>query len=301
MNEKTMNEHPTGHHAKEYDPHTIRLVHSTLERVLRCFGPAREHITVIGGLVPSLLIPSPKGEAHVGTTDADLCLTVALADGDTSYYDSITTRLRDSGFVQRTRLQRFRWEREGVVVDFLYPADLGEDTMRTLRDIADWERSTLASLGEEFAALAVPCRHLITATREQVRFRPELDGAVIPDAWVYITGPAAFAALKAYALSSTGRFKPKDAYDVVWILDEMGPQRAAERTIPLIETNLPAAKELLRAVDMLDELFSPGKPGPVWYANFIEDGEDKDVRAVHERFARETVVAFTDAVRRSLL
>ncbi|MDQ1393600.1 MAG: hypothetical protein QOF30_2577 [Acidimicrobiaceae bacterium] len=76
---------PTGQHHGEYDSATLAEVRSTLERVLRCSGPARDHVTIIGGLVPSLLVPAPAGNAHVGTVGVDLCLTMALAESDTGY------------------------------------------------------------------------------------------------------------------------------------------------------------------------------------------------------------------------
>lgn len=76
-----------------YDPKATAEVRSTLAITLRSFGPAREHLTVVGGLAPGLLVPTPVSAAHVGTTDVDICLTVALAEGGTGYYDTASDAL----------------------------------------------------------------------------------------------------------------------------------------------------------------------------------------------------------------
>lgn len=158
------------------DDPALRLVLDGLESVLRCFGAAREHVTVVGGLAPSLLVPTPAGRAHVGTADVDLCLTVALADG-----------------------------------------------------------------------------------------------AIVPHASVYVAGPAAIAALKAAALDALARVRDDPA----------------------------ALHELRDAVERLDDLFTEGRVGPVWYATFMQPADDF-ARDRHERFALETVAAFTLTIREGL-
>jgi hypothetical protein len=292
----------TGHHHGEYDPAMLAQVLSTLERVLRCFGAARDHVTIIGGLVPSLLVPAPAGNAHVGTGDVDLCLTMALAEGDTGYYDEVGPALQAAGFGQTADpLRRFRWARNGIVVDFLYPAAGGEKPLLTTRAGEDWESAALRSLGENFAALAVGYPNLLDDTRRQVTFSTTLDGAEVPDAQVHVSGPAALAALKADALGPSGRLKPKDAYDVVWTLDEIGPERAAAETIELVTGKPAAVAELLTAIDRLDAVFDLGRAGPVWYANFVAREHDPpDQHAISERFAHQTVVAFIVALRNGL-
>lgn len=287
---------PTGRHHDDYDPSTLTSVLSTLEAVLRCFGHAREHATIIGGLSPSLLVPVPPGRAHAGTADIDLCLTVALAEGGTGYYDEIGPALERDGFQQRMDpTKRFRWERQGVVVDFLYPAGDGDRPMQEQRRGEDWESAAQTSFGENFAALAVGYPQLISATRRKAIFSTALYGAEIPDASVFVAGPGALAALKAEALSRRAKFK--DAYDVVWTLDSFGPDPAAKDTLARISGNPSARVELGRAMWMLADVFSPGRTGPAWYANFVAAaGETDRQRSANERFATETVRLFLDAL-----
>jgi hypothetical protein len=85
----------------------------------------REHLVVVGGLVPGLIEIPPEGALpHVGTRDLDLGLEVAILDD--GFYQGLTTRLRAAGFRAdeengRLILQRWRLDHEGLrlTVDFL--------------------------------------------------------------------------------------------------------------------------------------------------------------------------------------
>jgi len=59
---------------------------------LRYLGLAANHAVLIGGLVPGLLVldPGPGRPVHVGTTDIDIRLSVALVEEDTAETPSPT-------------------------------------------------------------------------------------------------------------------------------------------------------------------------------------------------------------------
>lgn len=280
---------------EDYDATTLAAVFDTLASVKRCFGAAAEHLTVVGGIAPSLLVPFPKGSAHVGTTDIDLCLTVALAAGDTGYYDEVHGALERAGFVQRSQdpLKRWKWEREGIEVDFLYPAGPGERPMMQRREMEQWEPAAQASLGEQFSALAVGYPNLVDADRRLVPFQGRVDGALVDD-HVHVTGPTALCALKAAALGS--RNKRKDAYDIVWTLDQIGIEQAAGEALALAAHHEGRAGEVRAAAESLASLFEPGRSGPVWYALFLEGFEPGADRDQLERFAEETVGPYAQAI-----
>lgn len=284
---------------EDYDPATLEAVLDTLASVMRCFGAASEHLTVVGGIAPSLLVPNPVGRAHVGTTDIDLCLTVALAEGNTGYYDEAHTALERAGFIQRSEnpLKRWKWDREGIEVDFLYPAAPGDRPMMERREMDDWEPAAQASLGEQFSALAVGYPHLIDADRRLVAFQGQVDGAVADDD-VYVTGPTSLCALKAAALTS--RNKRKDAYDIVWTLDQVGIEQAASEALALIAGHDGRRIEVRTAAASLAALFAPERSGPVWYARFLEDFEPDTDRDQLERFAEETVMPYAQTILTNL-
>lgn len=59
----------------------------------RLGGMATKHLTIVGGLVPPLLVPGAAAQ-HLGSADLDLCLSIALAGGETAnYYESIEEKL----------------------------------------------------------------------------------------------------------------------------------------------------------------------------------------------------------------
>lgn len=78
-----------GGRISEYDPERTGVLLGEAARLLRGLGFAGNHLTFIGGLVPSLLIPEldPAIAAHVGSGDIDLCLSVALTSGEVGAYD----------------------------------------------------------------------------------------------------------------------------------------------------------------------------------------------------------------------
>lgn len=86
--------------AAAYAPEQVALVRATCLYLATKLGDLMDDLVIIGGLVPSLLINQeglPEGEeAHVGTMDLDVGLTVALLDE--GRYTAFTERLRRAGF-----------------------------------------------------------------------------------------------------------------------------------------------------------------------------------------------------------
>ena len=92
--------------------------------LLKDIGLASHHVILIGGIVPGLLVPilDPGIEPHIGTTDLDFCLSVALVEGDTAQYERIEQGLKRAGFMS---VESWRW-RGGpgnrLLVEFFCPA-----------------------------------------------------------------------------------------------------------------------------------------------------------------------------------
>ncbi len=71
--------------ASEYNNEHVELVRATCLYVATRLGDLMDELVVVGGLVPSLIIDQGKladnVDAHVGTMDLDVGLTLALLDG----------------------------------------------------------------------------------------------------------------------------------------------------------------------------------------------------------------------------
>ena len=142
--------------AQDYTKENVELVRQTCLYVSTKLGDLLDDLVVVGGLVPSLLIPDeslPAGEdVHIGTMDLDLGLSLAILDRER--YEDLTQRLYRSGFEPdeneegNTTLQRWKVRASSglkVTVDFLIPPSIDTDKGGDLRHIE-----------KDFAAVVTP-------------------------------------------------------------------------------------------------------------------------------------------------
>jgi hypothetical protein len=197
-------------------------------------GDLADDMVLVGGLVPSLLIEHQQQSPHVGTTDLDIGLALAILDGER--YREMARRLRDAGFAPDKnddgKPTRQRWRIDEATVDFLIPQT---DTSR--------RGGSIQSLEGDFAALVTPGLELAFRDRE----RRKLEGRTIRDEKatrdVWVCGPGAFVVLKALAFRSRG--ENKDAYDLYYLMKHYGHSLAdvGARLTPLLVS--PKAREAL--------------------------------------------------------
>ncbi|MCL2583814.1 MAG: nucleotidyl transferase AbiEii/AbiGii toxin family protein [Streptosporangiales bacterium] len=288
--------------AADYDdPMSARLL-GTAADVLRSFGSAfgGRHLAIVGGAVPSLLagkLPA-RMSPHVGTADLDFHLSLHLLDGETAdYYQAIIDGLRSLGLrtdVQNGREIKWRWVgryREArVQVEFLCP-------MRTRGGRPEEPAAGTpaeANIGPagEITALAVGFGHLVPSDTVTVERRVGTSRGMLGYEFP-VAGPASWLSLKTDAIMR--RDKPKDAYDVVWLLNALGPDEVAKRIAesPLLAGGL--ADDVIGQLGRLvnDQFRDKDAAGPVMYAAFLgNDGSDTERRHAHG-----TVAAFGRALR----
>jgi len=206
--------------ASEYRKEQAELVRQTCLYVATKLGDLLDELVVVGGLVPSLLIPEetvPEGEdAHVGTMDLDLGLSLALLN--THRYEELTARLRRAGFepdVNEAGNPTFqRWKIEPsrglkVTVDFVIPPSLDEDEGGKIRHIEN-----------DFAAVITPGLHLAFTDRQRLFLRGTTILGEKASREIWVCGPGAFVILKALAFGTRG--ENKDAYDLYYVIRNYG-------------------------------------------------------------------------------
>ena len=266
-----MAEKPTT--AAGYTPVHLALVRATCLYVATKLGDLMDELVIVGGLAPSLLIDQvnlPEGaDAHVGTTDLDVGLTVALLDQQR--YTALTERLRRAGFSPDVNEDgnptRHRWKIEEnvkVTVDFLIQPTLPGDQGGRLRDIEP-----------DFAALIAPGLDLAFVDRHSVRLSGKtiLGEDATRDVWV--CGAGAYIILKALAFGIRG--ENKDAYDLFYVVRNYGAGvgDVADALRPLLgDDSTKQALEVLQR-DFLDH----NGLGPRRVAEFLAFGPYETLQA----------------------
>lgn len=276
-------------HHTDYDEETTALCERVLVTLLGDLGPWRERIYLAGGLAPRYLVGKlPEGaRAHVGTTDIDLVIGIALGDETSETYRTLQDNLQAAGFEQKE--PSFRWARdvEGftVVVEFLCETD-EVPPGRIFRPKQAGEYT-----GQKLGAFNVRGAHLARDDFVEREIEAErLDGGGLSRVTVRVANVLPYTVLKILAFQD--RHENKDAYDLVFTLfNYSGGPRAVGRT----SSASPIAKheQVDEAMGLLEERFGNSQQdGPNAYALFLAEPDDEDDRARLRQEAVATVREF---------
>ena len=268
---------PEPRHQSEYDSRQTKAAHRVLIDVAQALAAFQDCLVLVGGWVPYLLLPDAQ-EAHVGSNDVDLALDAQkLHDG------------RYAGML-KILLDTRRYRPGGKPFQFVTDVDLGDGgkpVQVEVEFLAPKEvrlKKNEPKLLEGFRVLqADACS---TAFRAPVRVA--LDGRAIRGAKnkvrLQVASLADFLVMKAHALE--GRDKPKDAYDIVYCLDNFpeGLEKLAAAWKRRSEE-----KDVKRAIEILRDKFTSVEDfGPTQVVEFY-DSPDPDAQAMQARRAFELV------------
>jgi hypothetical protein len=256
---KTVNkENGEGREPVDNSSGALARVRATCLEIAEILGPElMDAITVVGGLVPSLLIPEeslPRGVHHAATLDLDFGLGLSLPAGP-GIYDRISDRLETTGFSQESEGRgrselRWRWPASGqtlVWVDFIPDA--------AIHGKPPW----------------LPEIRLAMAERDNLRLEGRALRGNTLTAKVWVCRPAVFLLLKAIAFLR--RRDRKDAHDLYFVL------RYYEGELLRPVAELARTPEGERFLAVLEEFFSsPEAEGPLAVAHFLSGGPDDEVQ-----------------------
>ncbi len=203
-----------------YRPEIAHACETALVRLLQAFTTHKQHLRLVGGLVPRYLTPEapPDVPAHVGTTDVDVVLDipVLVAGGK---YASLRRQLKEAGFSRhRTsdgKASSWQWElpvneRVTVLVEFLQHAD----ALPQAEGAAGPAR--LASIeDEDVSACLIPYVGIVKDWYEEKTVRVHLEDGLW-DETIRYADAAAFIVLKALAFDQ--RVERKDAADLIHVM-----------------------------------------------------------------------------------
>lgn len=274
--------------ANDYDEYTTGLCERAQLTLLTCAGPWRERVFLTGGLVPRYLISGlpPFVRPHVGTTDIDLVVGVAVLDEGEEPYATLLTNIKKAGFDLHPdkdgNTTSFRWsiriEGKPVVVEFI--TEQGGDPGSISRP----RQGTGAKLG----AFEVRGASLVAMDFVERELRGANAMGDETFSTIRVANLLPFITLKAFAMHDRGSAKYKDAYDIVFTLGNWpgGPAGAAAavRRSPIFGNAV-----VDDALDLLAAHFEHrGMDGPGQYSAFLFD-EYQDAEEEEERLRLEAV------------
>jgi hypothetical protein len=236
-------------HHSAYDPVATERCERVRLTLLGDLGPWRERIYLAGGLAPRYLIGAlPEGaRPHVGTTDVDLVIGLALGDETPETYRTLQRNLEKARFEQRE--PSFRWARDvdgaTVFVELLCETD----------EVAPGRifRPKGESTGSKLGAFNVRGAHLVRDDFVERELEGErLDSGGQSRVTVRVANVLPYTVLKITAFQD--RHGNKDAYDLVFtLLNYEGGPRAAGRVSA--ESAVVGHRQVLEALHLLQERF----------------------------------------------
>jgi hypothetical protein len=252
-------------------------------------GPWRDRVYLAGGLAPRYLIGQlPQGaRPHVGTTDVDLIIGLALGDEAPETYRTLQNNLEKARFEQRE--PSFRWVRSidgvPVFVEFLCETDQVE-AGRIFRPRGE-------STGSKLGAFNVRGAQLAREDFIERRIEGErLDGGGMSQVAVRVANVLPYTVLKIFAFQD--RHENKDAYDLLFTLfnHEGGPRSAGGAAAA---SRIAAHPQVIEATALLEERFrDPRQDGPSAYAAFLASRDDEQQKA---RLRQEAVAIVREFLR----
>jgi len=241
-----------------------------------------------------LLVPA-SAASHAGTSDLDLCMSVALADGHTGeYYRSLQELIEP--FFEPVAGTTFRWRKRHdapghpLVVDFLAPLSDEDPAMageRALPDPVAGQNAGVLLRPFPLRAGALISADAIEREYPDIRMLYQ-EGHPLTDVSMRHAGEVGFLAAKADALEN--RAEIKDGYDVAWWCLHAGD--TPEQVAGLV-TARPTFRDplFMESVAQLNKAFKTTEHhGPIGYAETQHPplGRDRDAyeRAGNLAFVR---------------
>lgn len=273
-------------HHTEYDAITTERCERALVTLLGSIGPWSERVYLAGGLAPRYIVGTlPEGaRPHVGTTDVDLVIGLAIEDHSAEAYRTLENNLKKTGFQAESS---FRWAKkiEGVTVILEFLCDTDQVQPGKIF-------KPKGGTGSGFGAFNVPGAQLVA--RDYVAHEIEADrtddggrSKVV----VRVANILSYTVLKILAFQD--RHENKDSYDLIYCLLNFGagPDEAGQTAANSAIRGEAQVKDALR---LLSERFAAAdQDGPHAYATFLADEGNDEEKA---RLRQEAVAVVRDFI-----
>jgi hypothetical protein len=271
-------------HHSAYDEVTTARCERALVTLLGDIGPWSERVYLAGGLAPRYIVGSlPEGaRPHVGTTDVDLVIGLAVGDESPAAYRTLENNLKNSDFEAE---HSFRWKRtvEGVtvIVEFLCETDQVEPGKIF---------KPKAGTGSGLGAFNVRGAQLVTRDYVECEIEAErLDDGGRSRVVVRVANILSYTVLKILAFQD--RHENKDSYDLIYCLLNFGegPEEASRVAAHSAIRNDAQVRDALLL--LAERYESADQDGPHAYGTFLADDRDEEEAA---RLRQEAVAVVRD-------
>lgn len=271
-------------YSSAYEDQLISTSKSALVELIRTLRPYKEAIVLIGGWVPYFLLESHRARGdtftHVGSIDIDLIVDPSHVAEDE--YQTIVELIEETGWEQVAGKQ-FTFERNirgndgnyrGITVDFLTLNEKsGDHRHRGIQSDLKARTMVGAKLGLEH--------------NYWYQMKGEMPDGAMTEIDFKMLDVVGCIGTKGIALGD--RYKHKDAYDIVSVLDHYG--NGVEEVSTAFKGFL-NEREIQESLEKIGEKFSNEKSeGALSYADFLEPG-DKAEREVFAQRAYMLVSTF---------
>jgi hypothetical protein len=197
--------------ALDYNNRATRAIKMVLTELGQILGEYKDGLVLVGGAVPWLLLPDAE-TPHVGTVDIDLALNPKKLENEGRYADLI--RLLESAGYQRNQDDQKAFQlRKNVELDEGDPVPVTIDLLKPNKPKTKKNRPPLIS---GLRIQDVPGVEFALDDPQWLTIEGNMPDGRSNTVRLLITGFAAFLVMKGYALE--GRDKPKDAYDIYFVI-----------------------------------------------------------------------------------
>ena len=267
---------------RDYTAEAVAACKSALVELVHMLGEIRDHVVVVGGWVPVLLV-TDAAEPHPGTLDIDVALDFRNIPEAT--YQSILKTFTARGYKQDAR-QPFRFFR---TVDTLDGRQVEVEVDLLAGEYGGTGPGHRTQVVQDARARKARGCDLAFSNPEAVQIEAPLPGGGLDRVTCRVAGLVPWLVMKGMALHD--RIKEKDAYDIYYTLrySRGGVTAIAGDFRPYLATPL-----VIEGLGKIRSKFrSPEDVGPRWVADFLEVADPAD-RAVRSRDAYETVSRLLD-------
>lgn len=194
----------------DYPKRELEACHRVLMELVNLLHEFSDHIALVGGWVPFYIARS-EGNPHVGSLDVDVAFDFQNISAET--YETVLAILKDNGYYQSNPVRKpFQWWKNikvddgpaiPVEVDLLAPEYGGRSKRHENQFVQDTKARKTRGCD------------LVFSRSEEVILEGTLPNGARDTARCKVAGVVPFLVMKGMAL---GRGKPKDAYDIEYVI-----------------------------------------------------------------------------------